>query len=496
MEEKKLTRAQRTALERRDAHGSAHLLAVGVGEHLATSRFSGLKTAPGDAEAVQAAFLEVRQLNADPSKLALLTTKSSPQPSRGIILAKIRDLAKNAGAGDRIIFFFSGHGHKIGKDLYLVPSDAYDSEDSSGLLKFDDVAAELSKSDAKQKIILLDCCFSGPDTTGFKALPAHASDKFLTQYLLKTRGVAVMSSSTESQPSTTLSPNPKLSLFTHYLVTGLRGDSLALNGFFLTIPSLFAYVSQQVQLRSKSYSALQSPGLKEQTDGVIVLADFTPRLLGADDIDLIETPVKRLEFEDRTRQSAKEILPWVKNWGFSKQEWLESKAIRALPEFLADELASKRTALRKAMGWNTSDVVIENASLRFPGGDYAVTYEAVTKKDGKLVHNVTIENDWFSKPGEIPKIISALGLTPGLMRLNLSKACSPLSMTPGLEASGWKTEAEADDKVTCVKGSYSLTIYRTQIEFDGLAPSDIFGSAADKGAKSIALSVLALLPSP
>lgn len=492
---KSLTAAQRKAVERTAAHGSAHLLAVGVGEHLEPSKFSQLKTAPHDAEAIQSAFLEVKQLNADPSKLTLLSTKHGPSPSRGLILSKVKTLAAGASSDDRIIFFFSGHGHKIDQKLYLVPCDAYDAEDPNAFILFDDVTTELGRSDAKQKIILLDCCFSGPDTSGLKMLPAHASDKFLNEYLTRTRGAVVLTSSTNSQPSTTLSPNPKLSLFTNYLVNGLRGEQLSLNGFYLTVPSLFAYVSQQVTLRSKSYGAIQSPSIKDSADGVIVLADFTPRILGAEDLDLGETPVKRIEFEDYERQSVKDILTWIKSWQFT-EEWIEEKANRALSEFLGDTLAEKKTKLRKAMGWPQADVVMEESSLRFPAGDYAITYKATSKKEGKLLHTVTLENDWFSKPGEIPKIIAALDLTPGLMRLDLSKSCSPTSMVPGLEKSGWIATSEAEDKIVCKRDGCYLTVRRTTIEFDGLAPSDIFGTTAGKDTKTIAISVLALLPPP
>lgn len=492
---KPLTTAQRNAIKLQTAHGRAHLLAIGVGEHLDPSIFHTLKVAPFDAESVLRAFQDIPQLNAEPSKLSLLTTVRDPKPSRGQILSKVKSLAAGATSDDRIIFFFSGHGHKINEKFYLVPNDVYDANDPAALVSFDEISEILSGSDAKQKIALLDCCYSGPDTSNMKVLPTKASDKFLAEYLKRTQGIAILTSSTSEQTSTIQSPNPKLSLFTHFLVSGLRGETSALAGYFLTIPSLFGYVSQQVILLSKSFGAIQNPSIKQTSDGVMMLADFTPRIVSADQIDLSATSVGELVFDDAEPLRTKDVLTEIRTWSYSV-EWIERKVNDALADRFGDVLAEKKTKLRKAMGWNPADVLIEDNGLRFPNGDYSISYEADTKRDGKLLHSVTIEPGWFEKPGEIPKIISSLGLTPSLMRLKLTKACNPEAMQPGLTKAGWEITSEGSTKLTCKRNGYFLTIMPSAIELDGLAPSDVFGSAASTETKGLALSILTLLPPP
>jgi len=490
---KHLTQVQRNALALKAAHGRVHLLAVGVGENLATSKFPSLKLCVEDAVAVWTAFTEVKQLNAELNRCTLLTTKTNEKPSRGVIIAKLDEVAKGATAEDRLVFFFSGHGHRIGANLCLVPSDAYDADDPNSFVTFDRVVDILNQSDAKQKIIILDACFSGPDTKHLKLLPDQVSVKFLTDYLARTTGVVVLTSSDAEQTSTIKSPNPKLSLFTHFLVKGLHGEASAMQGQFLTVPSLFAYVSEQVTRTSKSHGTLQTPSISQAANGVIMLADFTPRIMGADEVDLTEAPVTRLEFEDSSRQDVREILTKIKNWQYSI-EWIEQTANGALGNLVKEDLGGKRVALRRALGWTPADVFVEDAGLTFPSGSYAIEYQATDKKTGRLVYRIMFEPEWFEKSELIPKVIDALDMSPTDMRFVLSKPCEPMTMLPGLEASGWKVTSELDDKIEATRSGYQLTVTDAYIELGGLIPSDIFGSTADKAKARLAMSVVALLP--
>lgn len=489
-----ITQKQYKVLAMQAAHGAAHLLSIGVGQNIKASGFPSLKKCDADAAAIWAAFRETKQLNADPGKLYELTTTTGEIPSRGTILAKLTELVQGAGAEDRIVFFFSGHGHRLNENFYLVPSDAYSSEDPDGLLLFDRVIEILNSSAAKQKIIILDACFSGPEITKkFGSQPM--SFKFLTEYLAKTKGVVVLSSSESDQTSTTKSPNPKLSLFTHFIVMGLRGDTAALDGHYLTVPSLYSYVSKKVMSVSKSHGSVQKPGINMKADGTIMLADFTPCLVTPDEVDLGESPVEKLQFKDSESQNVTDILTYISNWGNYSAEWIEKTANSVLNEFIEQDLGRKKTTLRTALGWSSSDVVIEPTGLSFPAGRYTVRYLARDKKSGSLVHKVTLEPEWFNRPDDIPKIIRSLGMTPTSMKLFLTKPCDPTSMIPGLEASGWELTSELNDEISARRDGYSLTVSAESVTLNGLAPSDIFGATSNKDKARIAMSVISLLPS-
>jgi uncharacterized caspase-like protein len=76
----------------------------------------------------------------------------------------MHELACGANESDRILFFFSGHGQRLDDDdeFYLVPEDAFRADDRDTLLSFNRVFELLKQSEAKQKIVIIDACLSGP----------------------------------------------------------------------------------------------------------------------------------------------------------------------------------------------------------------------------------------------------------------------------------------------------------------------------------------------
>jgi uncharacterized caspase-like protein len=163
-------------------------------------------------------------------------------------------------------------------ELYLVPQDAYAFDDRKGFVAFSEVLEILEQSEAKQRLIILDACLSGPDLKKLKSPLDKVSYKFLQEYLDQTVGSAVLSSCGIDETSTTQSPNPSLSLFTHYFCEALLGNKDALENGRLTLNSLYSYLSVEVMRRAKTYHQKQKPTLKNQMQGIFLLGDFTTLL--------------------------------------------------------------------------------------------------------------------------------------------------------------------------------------------------------------------------
>ena len=168
LQQKILTPHQQQALEL--AHGKMHVLCVGVSEYSHTSGFSKLTVCVNDAAKVANCFQDVHELNAEKKHIRLITSKHG-LVSKGAILQAVNELACAAGDSDRILFYFSGHGQRLGDDdFYLVPQDVFQADHKDTLLSFSQVVSLLNESDAKQKIIILDACFSGPSLLYLKFL--------------------------------------------------------------------------------------------------------------------------------------------------------------------------------------------------------------------------------------------------------------------------------------------------------------------------------------
>ena len=266
----KLLQGSTTALDQRlkDAHGRLAGLSVGVSVYPAVTGLSNLGACANDATRVREAFLDIPQLNADASRLWSLTDKTDDKPTRNNIIGYLKRLASLTTEDDRLLFFYSGHAVKLAEQLYLVPSDAFASDDSDALLSVDRIREILSTSEAKQKVIILDACYSGPDTSSFKSVPAKISNSFLQRYLNETKGAVTLSSSENDQKSWASSPDSKLSLYTYYLLRALQGDPESLDeNRHLTVYSLHSFVSAHVDRRARSYQTRQRPGLEGTMNG-------------------------------------------------------------------------------------------------------------------------------------------------------------------------------------------------------------------------------------
>ncbi len=339
-----VTPSPRSPVERAASLGPIRVLAVGISKYEASSGFRSISQCENDASTIRDCFDDVFQLQGHKSAIKQLTSKHDVV-SRGRLISAIMELASEATPTERILFFFSGHGQRLGEKLYLVPQDAWSEDDPEGFVEFAKLNELIDASKARQKLIFLDACWSGPETSTSKTfVPATFSRSFLEGYLQKTSGTAIIASSSSSQPSTTKSPNPKLSLFTYHLNAALRGDPEALDDLFLTLPKLFEYVNVKVQRDARSYHQTQEPVLKSVASGVIVLGDFRS-IINPAKLALDKFPVSSVQFNDERPMRVDDVLSNIKRWTYSTS-YLAGRVNSTLPEHMEEELGVIVVALR------------------------------------------------------------------------------------------------------------------------------------------------------
>jgi len=307
-----------------------------------------------------------------------------------------------------------------------------------------------------------------------------------------TKGTVVLSSSTGDQASFTSSPNPNLSLFTHYLIQALQGDPDALSDQFLTLNTLYEFVSAKVKKRAKSYNEKQFPSIDIKANGVILLADFSQALISPESLDLENYPVTSLEFSEDEPLGVKEVLTNIKRWTYS-QEYLEKKVNDQLGEYLEEQFGEKASALINAIGFPPDKVGVDGNYISFPGGEYCAEYVSEDKKYGSLVYTLSLESAWFEQSDNIVSIARALNLEPNSMSVELVKTINPAKLIPGLKARRWEITSILNHKVEAKAGDYGIIIQPSSITFKGFAPYELFGKESDKNASVIAANVLALL---
>jgi hypothetical protein len=367
------------------------------------------------------------------------------------------------------------------EELFLVPQDAYAAE-VDALLPFARVQEILGGSSARQKLIILDACFSGPDTSNFKILASKISRKALLEYVKDTKGVAVLSATTNALPATTKSPNPKLSLFTHHLVRALRGqepDALD-EERLLTVQRLYDFLSVTVPRMAYSYHmSKQQPTLEEKATGVIVLGDFSTSIVSPESLDLEGSPATHIDFEDEEQAEVADILTKIRNWSLSIDQ-ISYAANGALDAYVGPTYGRLVPALRKALGFSQGTVSVEGKVLRFPGGSLSSRYEAENKRRGRLHRTLTIDSTWFQSPERIPILVETVGMTPETTTIRLGCAIEVATLTAGLEANQWNVLSELDDEIQAEKDGTRWTFRAETVSVTGVAPGQLFGEGADR----------------
>mgnify|MGYP004591068651 FL=1 len=166
---------------------------------------------------------------------------------------KIKELF--AGDEDVALFYFSGHGYLDETGGYLVTPDYVENDmgvDFTYILKL------ANESNCRNKIIILDSCYSGNmGRTGFN-----------TENSVISEGITVLAACTQQQSAVEEKGH---GLFTRLLVEALKGGAANVMGR-ITPGSIYAYVDQALG------SWNQRPVFKTNISQFVSIRDIEPRV--------------------------------------------------------------------------------------------------------------------------------------------------------------------------------------------------------------------------
>jgi len=127
------------------------------------------------------------------------------------------------------LLYFAGHGHVEDAGGYLVTSDCKDPDAG---LALDEVLTIANDSKAKNKVLVLDSCYSG----------AAGSPKSLGDKALLSEGLTILTASSKDQYATEENGS---GVFTKLLVDALNGGAANLTGD-ITPGSIYAHIDQSL----------------------------------------------------------------------------------------------------------------------------------------------------------------------------------------------------------------------------------------------------------
>lgn len=251
-----------------------------------------------------------------------------------------------AGPNDRVLVFFAGHGERrhlpsgSNEAGYLIPSDAV-ADQWHTCIDLDAVTRAGNLCAAKHVFYLIDACYSGLATAR-----ASVQDRRYEETMMTTRARQVLTAGTALQTVADRGPQGH-SLFTWYVLQGLKGGANLFDQGVITGSQLMVYVRDQV---ARAYGSAQMPDfgvlLGHESGGDFVFVE--PQFGAADHLALGHALValaQALQDPGRLRAAARAFQAAVELGGAS-----ESAAWRALgdTQMAQDDPRAAATSLRRA----------------------------------------------------------------------------------------------------------------------------------------------------
>ncbi len=187
------------------------------------------------------------------------------QATKQGIIDSMRQLFSQAKENDLVTFFYSGHGLKGA----FLPTD-YDG--SNIRLFHSDVNDLLAECSARYKLVIADACNSGSylasksvNQTVFKQTKYEAQDAFFRELNRASPGTAFILSSQADEESLEVSTLHQ-SIFSYFVLQGMKGEANTNNDEVITVQELFDYVSHKVTTYALSLGKVQTPVIKGNYD--------------------------------------------------------------------------------------------------------------------------------------------------------------------------------------------------------------------------------------
>lgn len=215
------------------------------------------------------------------------------QPSSTVIAA-IDEFYDQKKYDDLLVLYFSGHGIKdeLGS-LYLAFKDTITTRLRRTAIKSADISEVMDQSRSKRQVLILDCCNSGAFPEGAKA-QIGGTMGLIKAFQGKGRFVLTASNAIQfAYEGGAVIGETQNSLFTHFLVKGLRGEADSNGDGSITVDELYDYafneISKITPKQTPTKSATKQEGdifLREN----IPMIDIRPVPLPPHIIAAIESP--------------------------------------------------------------------------------------------------------------------------------------------------------------------------------------------------------------
>ena len=265
-------------------NANAYALLIGVGD-CEYKKWS-LPVSRIDVLALEDTLANPRYCAYPPEDIHVVTDEKATHAG---ILEALDDMAKKSreDAEATFLIYYSGHGWRLRSEeedqFFLIPHDVVPHDIAGSAIPASSFVERLKDVDGQRVLILMDTCHASgmakeamfSDALSPEEFQQEPLPKALAEELSSGEGRAVFLSCRETQKSWILPGEGALSIFTHHLLEGLRGQGLS-NGYrYVTLGSLMGHLSETVPESAKKIGEEQTPFFRFETEGFAVALNQT-----------------------------------------------------------------------------------------------------------------------------------------------------------------------------------------------------------------------------
>jgi uncharacterized caspase-like protein len=242
------------AVTTEDIYDNSYALIIGIGKY---ENVQNLDYAVKDAVSIQ--HILVNSFDFPAENTILLTDEEATKTS---ILQEFSNITKKAGANDRVLIFFAGHGQTQdlpsgGEMGYLIPVDGDIANlymSSIGMNEFRDIS---NMTNAKHMLYLFDACYGGNSFVRRKGSGSTYTSKYIEK-ITKNKSRQIITAGGRGEQVIERSEWGH-SAFTMNLIRGLKNGKADLNDDgYITADELGVFLKKGVSIDSEG---MQSPQL-------------------------------------------------------------------------------------------------------------------------------------------------------------------------------------------------------------------------------------------
>ena len=230
--------------------GRQYALIIGIDDY-ADEQIPDLTLCEQDAEAMYALLSQGRVAAVEPQDATLLLGPDATTRNLRKELHKLRQVP----ADSTVFIFFSGHGAKEGDEAFWVTQDAELNALAATAFTNRDVHAYVERIPSERVIVMIDACYAAATVKGGRKSIVDV-DAALRRFTGKGQAYLMASGSGEEAIEAT---DLQHSVFTYFLLEGLRGKADADEDGVVVLPELQTFIDHNVAREAAKRNGIQKP---------------------------------------------------------------------------------------------------------------------------------------------------------------------------------------------------------------------------------------------